>query len=130
MGFKGGVINGLGEKCIFKNSIGFCKGLFDITEFFLDSKGGIILYALMNDWCAVFLGLKGIKYGRQFFIVHFNKFDGLFGDLGVNCTDRSNIITDISDLIPGQGVLISRLGYDPIKTVWDILTRYHSFYTG
>ena len=82
----------------------------------------------MNQGGAFLYGLQRVKYGRQFFIIHFNQFNGLFRYLGIHGAHGRNFITDVPYLPLGEGVLISGLGYDPIKAVRDILPRYHTFY--
>ena len=130
MRFQGGMIDGLGVEIVFKYEIRFCKPLFRISKFFFYGKRGVILYAFMNYRGPFLDGLQRVEYCGQLFIVHFNEFNGFFRYFRINGAQGRNFISDIPYPILGQGVLISRLGHDPIKTVRDILTRYHTFYAG
>ena len=104
--------------------------MLDITEFFFNGKRGVVLNAGMDLRSPIMSGRQRIEYRRQFLIVNFDQLQRLLGNLGVNRTYGGHIITDITDFILGQSVLIFGLGYNPVLPVRDFPAAHNTLYTG
>jgi hypothetical protein len=82
---------------------------------------------LVDEGGPRFHRLPGVKYGRQFFVVHFDQLQGLPGGVRINRRDPGHGVSDVPDFVKTIGELV--LNHQPVPNV-QILARRHRFDPG